>query len=119
MDSSTTVLALREVYETQYGIFNHDAPNVAKEAPLALVAMHRKEDAYSYSMERHYLWRFRLHKIPEKWGLSLNQWLELPIFIAEDLLNIETAIAVEEMKELHKRELEQRRMEREARVAPT
>lgn len=104
LEASTTVLLLREMYETQYGIFNHDAPGAAKAAPLALVAMHRKEDAYSYSMERHYLWKFRQYKLNEKWGLSLNDWLSLPFFMACDLLEIEQRIAMRENELLKARE---------------
>lgn len=114
MASSTATLALREMYETQFEIFNHDAPNVAKQAPLALVAMHRKEDPYTYSMERHYFWRFRKYRLSEKWGVSLNDWLQLPFHIAEDLLIIEQRLAEEDMRRLKQQEEEERRRQREA-----
>jgi hypothetical protein len=98
MDSYTTTLALRECYETQYGIFNHDDPLQVKLNPMALVAMHPKEDTYAYSMEHRFMWRFRQYEICKTWGYDLSAFLELPWYQCQAIFRIEQRRAAEQLR---------------------
>ncbi len=77
-------LVLMEFYETQYQIYNHDDP--ALQSPLALVSLHPKENATEYSLLYRYLERYRLTGIKEEFGLSVLEFLRLPMDVAEHLL---------------------------------
>lgn len=98
MDSYTTTLAWREYYETHFGIFNHDAPDAVKYNPLALVALHPKEDTYAYSLLHRFLWRFRQYRIQANWGYSLTEFLNLPWYYTEDIFRIEQKAIQEELR---------------------
>ena len=74
-DSYTTQLTLREEYQTVYGIYDHDNDN---SRPLAAVAMLPKENVYTNDPLDEMLERYRLHRINEKFGLSLTEFLDLP-----------------------------------------
>ena len=65
-----------EAYETNYGIYNHDEVNVNK--PLALVAMHPKEDAINDNSMRTLISRYRIHEINKHYGLTLLEFIALP-----------------------------------------
>lgn len=92
LDSMEVQLVMREEYETAFGIFNHDDPNKDKTRPLALVAMHQKEQYGPYSRLHQTIRRYRHHDIGEKFKLSLNDFLELP----RDMIELLFEISVEE-----------------------
>lgn len=98
LDSHTTKLLWREVYETHFGIFNHDDPKLQKEHPLALVELHPKEDTFSYSLAHRLMWKFRQYKIKEQWGYNYTQFLELPWYYVQQIFQIEQRIATEQMR---------------------
>ena len=74
-DSYTTQLVLREEYQTVYGLYDHDND---ESRPLAAVAMLSKESVCTGDPLEEMIRRYRLHRINEKFGLSLTQFLELP-----------------------------------------
>lgn len=98
MDAYTAELALRECYETHYGIFNHDDPVLVKQHPLALVEMHPKEDPFSYSLLHHYMWKFREYEITKHWGYNLEDFLQLPWDVSAAIFRIEQKRAAEQLK---------------------
>lgn len=98
MDAYTAQLALREYYETHFGIFNHDEPHLDKTRPMILVAKHPKEDAFSYSIMHRFMWRFRQYEIPKHWGYDLNEFLQLPWDLVLTIFGIEQKRAVEQLK---------------------
>jgi hypothetical protein len=116
MDSHTTTLLWREYYESHFGIFNHDQhgdPKLpATYRPLALVALHPKEDSFSYSLLHRFMWKFCQYKIKDTWGYNLSEFLALPWYHTQDIFNIEQRRAAEEM-----RREEERRKEEEQRAA--
>lgn len=89
-DSYQTQLVLREMYETQYGIFNHEDPIHMRERPLSLVALHPKENTTKWSRLYQTIRRYDLHDIHAKFGLSLPEFLELPRDIVELLFELST-----------------------------
>lgn len=98
MDAYTTMLALRESYETHYGLFDHDNPVALKQHPLALVALHPKEDVFSYSLLHRYMWKFRQYEIQKYWGYNLSEFLELPWDTTQAIFRIEQKRAAEQNK---------------------
>lgn len=98
MDAYSAVLALRECYETQYQIFNHDAVGQEKLHPMALVALHAKEDTFSYSLMHRFMWRFRQYEITKTWGYNLTDFLELPWHMTQAIFKIEQTRAAEQLK---------------------
>ncbi len=98
MDGFSSTLALRECYETQYDIFNHDNRDLSKAHPLALVALHPKEDAFHYSMLHRYMWRYRQYEIGAKWNLSWLDFMQLPWAQVQAIFRIEQKHAQEQLK---------------------
>lgn len=87
IDSITAKILLRHSYETMYEIFNHDGPQAAAR-PLALVAMHPKENYSEYSKLYRTIWRFQHHNVKEMFGLNLVEFLNLPHELVELLFKI-------------------------------
>lgn len=83
LDSITARMILQESYETLFGIFNHDAVNVAKTRPLALVAMHPKENVAEYSKLYRTVVRYKDHNIQSLFGLNIEQFLDQPLEMVE------------------------------------
>lgn len=118
MDAYTAILALREVYETHYGIFDHDAPGLNRSRPLALAAMHPKEDTFTYSLEHRFMWRFRQYEICKNWGYDLTQFLNLPWYMTMAIFAIEQKRAADKLREeeeaRRKQEMEERKQQSQA-----
>lgn len=93
IDSYSVQLILRESYETMYRIFNHDGVE-AKARPLALVAMHPKEDSTSFSRLHRTIQRYDKQGIKDMFGLSLTEFLNLP----RDYVELLFRLAVEKMQ---------------------
>lgn len=87
MDSYTAQLLLRESYEQIYGLFNHDAPE-ATLRPLAVVAMHPKEDVANYSKLYRIMQRYVDHGIRELTGMNFQEFLQQPHELVERWFNI-------------------------------
>lgn len=77
LSSAQTELGLRELYETMYGIYDHDRPD-ARMRPLALVALHPKENTSSYSPLYRRIDRFKRLRMYELFGMPLDRFLAMP-----------------------------------------
>lgn len=91
LDSLTGQLLLRESYEDMYGIFDHT--RFSKHRPLALVAMHPKENPTSHSRLYNTIQRFCNSDINATTGLSLKEFLDLPREYVDLLFRVSTARA--------------------------
>jgi hypothetical protein len=85
--ASDVMLMLRERYETTYGIFNHDMP-LAEPRPLAVVAMHPKEDVLVGSLLYERLDQFIDKDVFKYTGLAWDRFLELPHYQCERILEL-------------------------------
>lgn len=99
VDSFTAELLLRERYETYYGIFNHDDESAGKLRPLALAALHPKEDSFRYSLRHRLMWRFRDYEIGKHWNLSYKEFMELPWEETQAIFQIEQRRAQQQLRE--------------------
>lgn len=75
-------------YQSEYGIFEHNNPKVSRDRPLALVAMHDKENVVEGGPQFSYIRRYHSHRIKEHFNLSLLEFFELPPHVVELLLDI-------------------------------
>jgi hypothetical protein len=82
------ILAL-SAYQTEYGIYNHQAPDHTR--PLALVAMHPKEDVLEGGPLFSHIRRYHQHQIQQHFRLSLVEFLELPPYLVDLLYDITPA----------------------------
>jgi hypothetical protein len=78
-----------DLYETVYGIFNHLHPS-AKNRPLASVAMFSSEDINDAGLLELVIRRYVDKDIHSIFGLNLEEFLNLPMDIAEMLMEIAT-----------------------------
>lgn len=78
-------IALRELYEESYGIFDHAAE---PDNPLNLMAMHPAEDYTSGSGLYNALRRYRKHGIGEIFHISVIDFVNLPREIVEELISL-------------------------------
>ena len=78
---------MSDVYETEYGIFNHFSP-IAAHRPLASVALHACEDLNTGSLLERTIRMYAKKGIKETFGLNLEEFLRLPMDIAELLIAI-------------------------------
>ncbi len=76
MSSEHADIALREIYETVFGIHNHQNPNPMR--PLALVAMNPVEDTATFSPLYRRIEEYMDLKLFESTGMPLDQFLMLP-----------------------------------------
>lgn len=76
LSNYTVKMLLMEAYETKYGIYNHDNPDPNR--PLALIAMHPKEDTRERSPLYETIERYRIFDVYKHYGLNLREFLELP-----------------------------------------
>lgn len=81
-------LVFLDVYQTVYGIFNHRLPNINKSRPLAVVAMHEKENPKALKLFREHAKRFAMLKIKDTLGISLLEYLNLSTSEINDLNTI-------------------------------
>ncbi|MDH2154356.1 hypothetical protein [Stenotrophomonas sp. GD03657] len=86
MSFDAVAIELATLYETKYGLFNHGDPYAKRQRPLALAALHPKEDASRYSPLYARIDKYRRLKIYSATGLSLTEFLNLPRDIVEEIL---------------------------------
>jgi hypothetical protein len=86
LNSSDVQLALRDCYETTYGIHNHasDSPDQA----LALVALREVEDSASGGLLYERIRQFEERQVFKHFGLNLVQFLELPTDLVTYVLDL-------------------------------
>ncbi len=85
IDSIPLQMALREHYETFFGIYNHDGDNVPL---MATVLTHDKEKFLPYSRFTQMTRKYLDYGIKELLGLTLDQFLDRPRAEVEMLLDI-------------------------------
>lgn len=78
-------------YQTEYEIFNHEKPHPQR--PLALVAMHPKEDVMEGGPLYSHVRRYYNYQIYKHFGVSLVDFLELPMHVVDLLYDIARADA--------------------------
>lgn len=83
-----------EAYETKYGIYDHDKPDPAR--PLALIAMHPKEDTRTRSPLYETIERYRIFDVYKYYGLNLNEFLSLPRDVVTEIFRQLTEAAGKE-----------------------
>jgi hypothetical protein len=86
LNSSDVQLALRDCYETTYGIHNH-ASDSADQA-LALVALREVEDSASGGLLYERIRQHRDRQVLKYFGLNLIQFLELPTDLVTFVLEL-------------------------------
>lgn len=74
-------------YQTDYGIFDHSSPE-AQSRPLAVLAMHPKENVIEGGAERSHLRRFFNYRIGKQFNLSLDQFFDLPVDVVNFLYEL-------------------------------
>lgn len=77
-----------DLYETNYGIFNHLNSTLNKNRPLASVAMFECEDINNNSLLEQVTRTYVKKGIKDVFGLNLNEFLNLPKDIIEILISI-------------------------------
>lgn len=80
-------IVLQDLYEKQYGIYNHLDPS-NKSRPLSSVAMHACEDVNNGSLLEEAVKTYVVRGIKDLYGLNLIEFLELPLDIVELLFEI-------------------------------
>jgi len=83
-------------YETDYGIFNHDADNYP--LSLALVRFHWSEDTVSTSRLQSLMQRFADYGVGSKFCISWSDFLKMPRHECELMLEISSKRAAEAEK---------------------
>lgn len=79
-------MVMQDLYETEYGIYNHLSGS--KNKPLASVAMHSCEDINGGSLLEEAIQTYVSRHIKDIYGLSLVEFLELPIDVMELMFGI-------------------------------
>lgn len=75
---------LRERYEQSHGIYDHKAST----DPYALVLMQWSEDPITSSTLRDRMEAFLNHRVAERMNLSWTQFLELPTYMCDMILEV-------------------------------
>lgn len=84
LNSSDLQIALRDVYETTFGIHDHSRETEAD--ALSLVAMREAEDIGSGGLQYERIRQYHEREIKKYWGLNLVEFLDLPTDILTFLL---------------------------------
>lgn len=98
LDSVDGRIVMQDLYETQYGIYNHIAKDPTR--PLASVAFHDVEDINEGSMLEEAIRTYANRQIGEYTRLSLVEFLELPSDIVAMVIKICDEIAKKKEKTL-------------------
>jgi hypothetical protein len=86
MNSIDGQLVMKDLYETEYGIYDHLSGS--KNRPLASVAMHDMEDINDGSLLEEAANKYISKGIYDAFHLTLLEFLELPIDVIELLFSI-------------------------------
>lgn len=74
VDPYTSQMLLREAYDIDFGIWNHN--DEARSSPLALIKMYPKEDPVSYGRRYQLIRRYGIYQIKEHFGLTISEFLQ-------------------------------------------
>lgn len=77
---------MRDLYEEEYGICNHRS--ISGIRPLSSVAMHPSEDFNTNSKLEEVLALYLQKNIREQYGLSITEFLDLPIDVIDMLIKV-------------------------------
>lgn len=78
----------RTAYQMEYGIFPHHDPVKKQQRPMALVAMHDKENTTEGGPIFTLIRQFHTHRIYKYFGLSWLEFLEVPCYQADLMFEI-------------------------------
>lgn len=81
-------IATRTLYDETYGICDHMH---VKDDPLSLVGYHPKEDLYEGSMVAMMIRDFYRYSLAEGFGISLIEFMDLPLHVTEDIIRVAKA----------------------------
>jgi hypothetical protein len=81
MCSTDAQIALRDSYETSFGIYRHDAPNL--DDPFALIRMHWSEDTVTGSRLHERMSEYLDADIGKFFNLSFNEYIDNPTYICD------------------------------------
>ena len=90
-------IATRTLYDKTYGICDHQE---VKDDPLSLVGYHPKEDLYEGSTLAMMIRDFYRFRLAEGFGMSLTEFLDLPLHVTEDIIRVAKAGQETKAKEL-------------------
>jgi hypothetical protein len=79
-------MVLQDLYETEYGIYNHLSP--INNRPLTSVAMFPSEDINDGSLLEEAIRTYVGRNIKETYGLNVIEFLDLPVDIMEMMIQI-------------------------------
>lgn len=103
LDSISARLVLLDAYEVTYGIYNHAVSEPGNERPLALVAMHDKENVTIHSELYNTIRRFRRYKVYQNFGIGFDTFMSLPTEYCTFILEMLGDEAAKEAEALSKR----------------
>lgn len=93
LDSDSAQIILAMAFDMAFGLYNHRCSE-EEYHPFAPVMMHEPERYDDRSGLRHVIERFEQHQITKHFGLSLNEFLELPHHVTEMIF--QTAFDIEQ-----------------------
>lgn len=79
-------LITRMAYQTEYGIFDHQKHGYSR--PLASVAFHDKEDVLEGGPLFTHIRKYHSRQIYKSFGLSLLEFMDLPVYITQLIYDI-------------------------------
>lgn len=77
MNAVSTELVSRMLFDMDYGLFDHE--NKGQDTPLAAILYHPAEDLIEGSMHFEMIRNYRAYDIRKSFGLSLEEYRNLPI----------------------------------------
>lgn len=83
----------RSCYQTEFGIYDHGQP--VSHRPLALSALHDKENVVEGGPVFSYIRRFHRCRIAKHFNMTLQDFFALPVYIAELVCEIGEAEAAD------------------------
>jgi hypothetical protein len=86
MRSVEAKIALTALYETKFGIYDHFSQY--KKRPLAIVALHPCENINQNGLLEQIIRAYSKRGIKDVFGLNIQEFLDLPMDIAEMLMKV-------------------------------
>ncbi len=77
-----------DVYESGFGIYNHNQHAADNSRPLALVAMHWSESSSDQSALYERIEQFKERQVYQTFGLNLTEFLDLPRDVCVHILDL-------------------------------
>lgn len=77
---------LKEAFDIEYDLYNHDDPNLSH--PLQFQLWTEKKSIKKDGLMRRYLKLYHIHQIQKYFGLSFIEFIDLPIDKVDDMLTM-------------------------------